>query len=112
MLESSMGEYSTLNYGHISAISPHSQQDQHLISSHFNKSQSISNSLIRPSGTEGNAGANTRKGPSRTTLWRKRQKEQERVKEQEERNEGNRVENWEDTDSQVEEKWSIVTKKI
>ena len=110
--ESPMGEYSTLDSGQISAIPPRSQQNQHLISSHFNNSQSISNSLIQPSGTEGNAGTNTQKGPSRTTLWRRRQREQERVRGQEERNEGNRVEDWEDTDHQVEEKWPMVTKEI
>ena len=59
----------------------------------------------------------TSKGPARSTIWRRAQKEKEKEKERQRRveqqqNEDNAEENWEDIERLVEEKWPMVSKEI
>ena len=54
----------------------------------------------------------TGKGPSKSTLWRRAQREREQLREQEELDLGGDEDNWEDLMREVEEKWPMVSKEI
>jgi len=71
-------------------------------------SQSDPNSSLSQSSSSGS----TNREPSKSTLWRRAQRERENARKQQELEVMSGSENWEDIEREVEEKWPMVTKAI